>query len=133
MNSPFWLQAGTAPHYHLSVALRASYHSVRLFLVRQPAIRRKLIDQVRQMLAQPGKQVFPSQAGLLAQRVERIAPERICQVLGRDFLILSGIDPGLRHSTMSTVLEFFDEFAEATAQHASSRGAAEQTAQSARN
>jgi hypothetical protein len=37
----------------------------------------------------------------------------------------------LRHSTVSTVLEFFDEFAEATAQHASSRSAAEQTAQSA--
>jgi hypothetical protein len=47
LNSPFWLQAGTAPHYHLSVALRASYHSVRLFLARKPAIRRKLIDQVR--------------------------------------------------------------------------------------
>jgi len=106
---------------------------VRLFLARQPSIRRKLIDQVRQMLAQPGKQVFPSQAGLLAERVERIAPECICQVVGRDFLILSGIDPGLRDSTVSTVLEFFNEFAEATAQHASSRGAAEQTAQSARN
>jgi hypothetical protein len=50
---------------------------VRLFLARQPAIWRKLIDQVRQILAQAGKQVFPFQAGLLAQRVECVATQRI--------------------------------------------------------
>ena len=47
------------------------------------------------MLAQSGEQIFPSQAGMLAQRVERIGSQRISQVMGRNILIWSSPDPGL--------------------------------------
>jgi len=63
-----------------------------------------LIDQVWQMLTQASEQIIHAQAGLLAQCVERIAPERIRQILGRDVLIRAGADPGLRDAAMSAVL-----------------------------
>jgi hypothetical protein len=52
---------------------------------------------------------------------------------GRDILIWSGTDPGLRDSAVSALLQFLDEVTQAAAQHASRRSAAEQTALSARN
>src|SRR5262245_50032993 len=100
-------------------------------LGRQPPIWRGLIDQVWQMLTQASEQIIHAQAGLLAQRVERIGPERIRQILGRDLLVRAGADPGLRDAAMSAVLQFFYDVPEAAAQHAASRGAAKHTAQSA--
>src|SRR5262245_20498759 len=75
-------------------------------------------------------QIVHAQAGLLAQRLERVVPERIGQILGRDLLIRAGADPGLGDAAMSGVLQFFYDVAEAAAQHASGRRPAEQTAQS---
>jgi hypothetical protein len=82
---------------------------VRLFLTWQPAIRRKLIDQVRQMLAQTGEQIRPCRARMLAQRVERIAPQRI----GQRYPDLVRTDPGLRDSAVSALLQFLDEVTQA--------------------
>jgi hypothetical protein len=65
------------------------------------------------MLAQAGEQIRPPHARMLAQRVERIAPQRIGQVLGRDILIWSGTDPGLRDSAVSALLQFLDEVTQA--------------------
>jgi hypothetical protein len=59
--------------------------------------------------------------------------QRIGQVLGRDILIWSGTDPGLRDSAVSALLQFLDEVTQAATQHAFRRSAAEQTALSARN
>jgi hypothetical protein len=73
-------------------------------LGRQPTIRCELIDQVWQMLTKASEQIVHAQAGLLAQCVERIAAERIRQILGRDLLIRAGADPGLRDAAMSAVL-----------------------------
>src|SRR5262245_1637324 len=83
------------------------------------------------MLTQASEQIIHAQAGLLAQRVERVGPERIRQILGRDLLIRSGPDPGLRDAPMSAVLQFLYDVPEAAAQHAARCGAAEHTAQSA--
>src|SRR5262249_16929887 len=107
------------------------YHPRRLLLGRQAPLWGKLIDQVRQILTQTSKQFVHAQAGLLAQRIERIAAERMRQILGRDVLIRAGADPGLRAAALSAVLQFFYDVPEAAAQHAARRGAAEHTAQSA--
>ena len=82
----------------------ASHHPRCFLLGRQPPVWRELIDQVWQMLTQASEQIIHAQAGLLAQCVERIAPERIRQILGRDVLIRAGADPGLRDAAMSAVL-----------------------------
>src|SRR5215471_14842491 len=107
------------------------YHPRGLMLGRQPPIWRELIDQVWQMLTQASEQIVHAQAGLLAQGIERIGPERMRQILGRDLLIRAGADPGLRDAAMSAVLQFFYDVPEAAAQHAARCGAAEHTAQSA--
>src|SRR6516162_835298 len=107
------------------------HHPRRLLLGRQAPLWCKLINQVRQMLTEASEQIVHAQAGLLAQRVERIAAERILQILGRDLLVRAGADPGLRDAAMSAVLQFFYDVPEAAAQHAARRGAAEHTAQSA--
>src|SRR5262249_13227797 len=84
------------------------------------------------MLTQASEQVIRAHAGLLAQCIDRIAPERIRQFLGCDLLVWAGADPGLRGSAMSAVLQFLYDVRKAAARHASRRGTAEHTAQSAR-
>src|SRR5262249_26441438 len=106
-------------------------HPPPLLLGRQAPLRGKLVNQIPQILTQASEQIVRAQAGLLAQRIERIAAERIRQILGRDLLVRAGADPGLRDAAMSAVLQFFYDVPEAAAQHAASRGAAEHTAQSA--
>src|SRR5262245_60453026 len=83
------------------------------------------------MLTEASEQLVHAQSTLPTQRIERIAPERIRQILGRDVLIRAGADPRSRHLAMATVLEFLNDVPEATAQHVAGRGAAEQAAQSA--
>src|SRR5262249_20272503 len=91
---------------------------------------REPAHQPRQELPQASEQIVHAQAGLLAQRIERIAAERIRQILGRDVLVRAGADPGLRDAAMSAVLQFFYDVPEAAAQHAARPSAAEHTAQS---
>src|SRR5262249_47606833 len=83
------------------------------------------------MLTQASEQLVRAQAALLAQRVERIAAERIREILGCDVFIRAGADPGSRDAGMSAVLQFLYDVGEAAAQHAARRSAAEHTAQSA--
>jgi putative tryptophan/tyrosine transport system substrate-binding protein len=56
-------------------------HSSRFFVGRHPPVRRKLIDQFRQVLAEAGKQIVALHAGLLAQRIERVAAECVRQIV----------------------------------------------------
>src|SRR5215471_8396051 len=83
------------------------------------------------MLTKASQQIVHAQAGLLAQCIERVAAERIRQILRRDLLIRTGADPGLRGAPMSVVLEFFYDVPEAAAEHAASRSPTEHAAQSA--
>jgi hypothetical protein len=57
--------------------MRYLNHPRRFVLARQPSLWGKLIDQVRQMLTQASEQIIHTEASVLAQRVERIAAERI--------------------------------------------------------
>src|SRR6516225_11414979 len=107
------------------------YHPRCLLVGRQAPVWSELIDQVRQMLTKASQQIVHAQAGLLAQCIERVAAERIRQILRRDLLIRAGADPGLRDAPMSVVLEFFYDVAEAAAEHAASRSPTEHAAQSA--
>ena len=85
------------------------------------------------MLAQASEQVLPLYAGMLAQYVERVAPESSGQFVRGDFVIWAITDPGLRRSAMATVLEFFDEIAKPAAQNGSSCSAAKEPPQSSRD
>src|SRR6516162_5722913 len=107
------------------------HHPPRLLVGRQAPVWGELIDQVRQMLTEASQQLVHAQAGVLAQCIERVAAERIRQILGRDLLVRAGADPGLRDAPMSVVLEFFYDVAEAAAEHAASRSPTEHAAQSA--
>jgi len=53
-------------HEATLLAFDTSYHSRCFLCGRQPAVRRELIDQVRQMLAEAGEQILTSHASLLA-------------------------------------------------------------------
>ena len=56
-------------------------------------MRRQLIDQVGQVLAQSSKEILVTNAGLLAQGSEGITAEGTCQVIGRDLLVGTSADP----------------------------------------
>src|SRR5262249_48718107 len=107
------LRPGGERSFQLGSAGATLYQPRRLLLGRQAPLWGKLIDQVRQMLTQASEQIVHAQAGLLAQRIERIAAERIRQILGRDVLVRAGADPGLRDAAMSAVLQFFYDVPEA--------------------
>src|SRR5262249_21206365 len=113
------------------VARSELHHPRRFFLGRHPSVGRELINQLRQMLTKPGKQIVTVHAGLLTQGVQRLAPERFLQIVRRNLLVRAIADPGLRDMAVSALLESFDQVVEAAAQHGSGRGAAEQAAQSA--
>lgn len=83
----------------------ASHHAGRFLFGRYPAVGRELIDEARELMPQRLEQLVLSHAGPLAQRLERIAPERIGQVVGRNLLVGTGANPGLRGMTMPAVPE----------------------------
>jgi hypothetical protein len=85
------------------------------------------------MLTKASEQILAAHAGLPAERVDRIAAECIDEIVGRNLLVGTGTDPGLRGAAMSAVLESLDEIVECPAQYRPCRGAAEETAQSARD
>src|SRR6516165_1835624 len=65
----------------------------RGFLFRwQPAVRRELVDEAREMLAQPGEQICAIHPGLLRQLVERVGSERAREIALRVRLVRAGDD-----------------------------------------
>src|SRR5262245_26950990 len=106
-------------------------HAGRFLVGRQTSLWGQLVNQVRQMLTKASEQIVHAQPALPAQCIERIAAERIRQILGRDLFIRTGADPRSSDTAVSAVLQFFDDVSEAAAQHAAGGGAAEHAAQSA--
>src|SRR5215211_3198556 len=74
----------------------SSDHSRCFLFGGQPPLRRELIDKLRQMLAQPFQELVTVHTGLAAQRIERVAAERMGEISGRDFPIRSGSYPRFR-------------------------------------
>ena len=60
----------------------ALHHAGRFLFGRYPAVGRELIDEARELMPQRLEQFVLSHPGPLAQRVERIAAERVGQVAG---------------------------------------------------
>src|SRR5215472_13891478 len=84
---------------------RRSREKLRRFAFgRQPSLRRQLIDKARQCIAQMTEQLVASHAGLLAERVDSIAPECIGEVVWRNLLIVSAADPRLCDTAVSALL-----------------------------
>jgi hypothetical protein len=70
-----------------------SDHALRFIIARQPAVRRELVDEAREMLAEPGEQILASHPGLVRQRVERVGAERAREFALGDLLVRAGADP----------------------------------------
>src|SRR5205814_1433268 len=107
-------------------------HPLRQFRpARHAAVRRQLVDRAWQFAAEPRQQLLARQAGVLRQRVDVVAADRLRQVAFGNVLVRSGADPRVGGLTLTVVLELLEQAAEAAAQHAAGRAAGEQTAQSA--
>lgn len=59
-------------------------HPRSFFLCRQPPVGSASVDEMRKILAQPGKQIPAIHPGLLRERVERVGSERVCGIALRD-------------------------------------------------
>ena len=73
---------------------RRAFQKLRCFLpARQSPLRRELIDNLRQVLAESGQEIAARHASLPGQRVERVAAERGRQIIWRNRLVRPGADP----------------------------------------
>ena len=79
-------------------------HPRRLLLARQATVRGELIDQVRQMLTKASEQIIHTDAGLFAQCMERVAAERVREIIWRDLVVRTIADPRLRDVAMPALL-----------------------------
>ena len=80
------------------------YHPRCLLFARQATVRGELIDQVRQMLTKASEQIIHTHAGLFAQRIERVAAERVREIIWRDIVVRTIADPRLRDVAMPALL-----------------------------
>src|SRR6202022_1260012 len=70
----------------VSQSYGGSRHSGSLLLARQAPVRGELIDEFRKVIAQSDQQVGAAHAGLLSNGVERLASERVFQIIWSDCL-----------------------------------------------
>src|SRR5262245_35996644 len=69
------------------------HHPRRFLLRRQPPLRRELVDEAREMLAQFREHVAAIHPGLSRQLVERVAAERVGKIALGDRLVGAGAAP----------------------------------------
>src|SRR3984885_13067205 len=65
----------------------------KFVLGRQPPVRRQVVDDIGQLLAQPREQFVARQAALRHQAVDLIGAERAGEIAGRDLLVGAVADP----------------------------------------
>jgi hypothetical protein len=99
--------------------------------VRQPSVRRQMIDDVGQILAETLQQFVTGQAALGSQRLDLIGAERVGEVAGRDLLVGTVGDPGIGLVAESLLLELIQEVAEAAGKNAAGGAARQKAAQAA--
>ena len=73
----------------------ASNPARHFVLVRQPSVRRQMIDDVGQILAEALQQFVARQAALRRQRFDLVGAERAGEIAGRDLLVGAVADPGI--------------------------------------
>src|SRR5882757_1235151 len=61
--------------------------------VRQPSVRRQMIDHVGQILAEAFQQFVARQAGLRCDGIDLVGAERVGEIAGRNRLVLALADP----------------------------------------
>src|SRR5262245_35055375 len=118
----------------VTIVSRASYASHparRLFRSWQAAVRRELVDHLGQLLPQAGRHLVTRQAKAGCQHIDDVNSDRAGEIIGRDILVRSPADPGVRNVAESVLLELLEQVAEAAAQRATGRGAAQQAAEPA--
>ena len=112
-------------------SLPASHPARRFVLGRQPAVRRELVDHLRQLLAHAVEQVVARHAEPPRHRVDVVATDRARQVAGRNLPVRPAADPGVGDVAQAVVLELLEQAAEPAAENAAGRRAAEQAAETA--
>src|SRR5262249_33662900 len=88
---------------------RASMTVIRGSLgVRDRAVRRQLVDRLRQHLREPLRKLLYRQAGFRGELLQQIRTDHLVNVVGRDGLIRSRADPRLHRWAEAVLLERVD-------------------------
>src|SRR6478609_7002418 len=90
-----------------------------------------MIDDVGQELAEALQQLVARQAALGGERLDLVGTEGAAEIAGRDLLVGTVADPGIRGVAVTFLLELVEQVAEPAAQNAASRAACQKSAQSA--
>src|SRR5581483_247411 len=106
-----------------------SQSAVRFTVGRPPAVRRQMIDHLRQILAEALEQIVARQAALRGDRIDLVGAERTCQIARRDRLVRALADPGIGGVALAALLQLLHEVAEPAGDHAARGSAAEQSAE----
>src|SRR5271165_3361937 len=91
----------------------------------------EVIDDLRQVLAEPFQEFVAGEAELRGERVDLVGAQRRAEVLWGDRVVLAGTDPGFRDLAMAAVLELLEEVVEAAAQDRPGGPTGEQSAEPA--
>jgi hypothetical protein len=100
-------------------------HPLGFFVRRHPSVRREPIDEMRKVLAQPGKQIPAVHPGLLRELVERVASERIREIALRDILVRASADPRMSDIALPALLQLLEQTTEPAIDYRAGGGAAE--------
>ena len=100
-------------------------------LVRQPPVRRQMVDHVGQILAEALQQFVARQSALRRQMLDLVGAERVGEVARRDLLVGAVADPGIGRVALALLLELVEQVAEAAAEDAAGGAAREQSAEPA--
>src|SRR4029077_5364808 len=73
--------------------IAASEPALQFILVRQPSVRRQMIDHVGQILAEAFQQIIARQSALRRQLLDLVDAERAGEVARRDLLVGTVADP----------------------------------------
>src|ERR1700722_5102572 len=88
--------------------------------------RGQVIDDLRQVLAEPFEELVAGKAELRGQRADLVGTERRAEILRGDGVVLAGADPGFGNLAVTAVLELLEQVVEPAAQDRSGSAAGEQ-------
>ena len=98
---------------------------------RQPPIRRQMVDDAGQILAEAREQFVTGQPALRHQAIDLIGAERAGEIARCDLLVRARTDPGVGGVAMAALLKLVEQVAQSAAEDAAGSAAGEQAAQSA--
>src|SRR4029077_8438856 len=99
----------------------ASKQAMDLLFGWHTAVRRQLIDHLRQILTEAAEQFIARHPRLFDECVDPVGTERTPQIIGRYLLVGSGADPRIDGFALAALLELFAQIVQAATEHASGR------------